>query len=78
MVLTTPHILIPTSRHFLMHRSASLQYWEGWCRVREMVFGSVETIMRTRSGPIPLFFSSMARSTAVSRIVTALKRVPRN
>ena len=46
---------------FLMQRSASFQYWVSvvpelakWCS------GSVETIIRIRSGPYPFFFSSMA------------------
>ena len=55
IVETVPHILMPASVAFLMQRSASLQYCESvvpelakWCS------GSVETIMRMRSGPIPL------------------------
>jgi len=52
IVETVPHILIPTSAAFLMQRSASRQYCVSvvpelakWCS------GSVETIMRIRSGP---------------------------
>ena len=75
MVLTVPHIFMPASLHFRIARSHSFQYCgrvqpelAKWCS------SSVETIISRRSGPTPFLRSSIARSTAGSRMVTAVMR----